>query len=89
MTLKLYSKSNCPHCANAKAKLSQLNIVFEEINIEADQTARDFLVEQGFRTVPQIFVDNELLVEGGWNGLKSLSNDEIFQRLNIITEKAS
>lgn len=89
MTVKLYSKAYCPHCANAKAKLNDLNIAFEEVNIEGDPSARQYLVEQGFRTVPQIFVDNELLVEGGWQGLRSLNDQDIYQRVNIITEQAS
>lgn len=32
-------------------------ISFEEINIEENPQARDFIIDQGFKTVPQVFID--------------------------------
>lgn len=81
--LTVYSKTVCPYCVNAKNFLKSKNIPFVEINIEQDAEARKFITEQGHRTVPQIYLDNDLFVEGGWAGLSKLSKQEIQQRLAL------
>ena len=48
--------------------LESKNITYEEVNIEQDLEARQWILEQGHRTVPQIYI-NDRLVEGGFNGL--------------------
>ena len=48
--------------------LESKNIKYEEVNIEHDSEAREWILEQGHRTVPQIYI-NDQLVEGGFNGL--------------------
>ena len=55
----------------------------QEINIETTPEAREFIMGSGHRTVPQIYHNGELFVEGGWQGLSKLSADEIKSRLNI------
>ena len=52
----------------AKNYLESKNIKYEEVNIEHDSEAREWILEQGHRTVPQIYINDEL-VEGGFNGL--------------------
>lgn len=79
--LTVYSKTVCPYCVNAKNFLKAKGIEFQEINIEQDEQAREFLKLQGHRAVPQIYKDGELFVEGGWMGLSKLSAEEIKQRL--------
>lgn len=83
--LTVYSKTVCPYCVQAKNYLSNKNIAFNEINIEEDQTARDFIVSQGHRTVPQIYFNGSLFVEGGWQGLSKMSEQQIIERIEQRT----
>ena len=79
--LTVYSKANCPFCDQAKNLLKLKNIAFEEVKIDEDQDAREFLIGAGHRTAPQIYLGDKLFVEGGFQGLEKLSDDEIQQRL--------
>jgi glutaredoxin 3 len=65
----VYSKTVCPYCVQAKSLLKSKGIEFTEINIEEDLTGREFLVEQGLRSVPQIY-DGENLI-GGFDKLQT------------------
>jgi glutaredoxin 3 len=78
--ITVYSKNNCPYCVQAKNLLKQKDIVFEEINIETTPGAREFIMAEGHRTVPQIYQDGKLLVEGGYMGLAKQA-PEFFQTL--------
>lgn len=79
--LTVFSKKNCPFCDQAKALLKKKQIAFEEVSIDQDPQARQFIVEQGHRTVPQIYKDGSLFVEGGFQGLSKLSDEEFQKRL--------
>ena len=83
MTLTVYSKKHCPFCDQAKALLKKKDIAFEEVKIDEDATAREFIMEQGHRTVPQIYHQGKLFVEGGFQGLSKLSTDEIRTRMGL------
>jgi len=65
----VWSKDQCPYCDQAKALLKSRNIEFEERNVSQDWT-REQLLEAvpNARTVPQIFLDEELV--GGFNELR-------------------
>jgi len=78
--ITVYSKSNCPFCVKAKYLLEQKGVAFEEVKIDEKPEAREFIMSEGHRTVPQIYQDGKLLVEGGYNGLAKQS-DEFFQVL--------
>lgn len=78
----VYSKNNCPFCVNAKKFLENKNINYQEVNIETDSTAREFILAQGHKSVPQIYVGDRLLVSGGWQGLSQLTTEEILNRIN-------
>lgn len=65
----------------AKNYLNQIGIEFQEINIENNQDAQVFMRDRGHRTVPQIYRDGELFVDGGWQGLSKLTREQIQQRL--------
>jgi len=73
--ITVYSKNNCPFCDRAKALLESKGIPFNVIKMEDDPTAREFLMDQGLRSVPQIFKDGVLL-PGGYQGLAG--KDETF-----------
>jgi glutaredoxin len=66
----VWSKYNCPYCDQAKALLKMKGIPFEEKKIGDGYTKEDLLeAVPTARTVPQIFLDEELI--GGFNELKS------------------
>lgn len=78
--ITVYSKNNCPFCTQAKALLNKHEIAFEEVKIDENPAAREFVMTEGHRTVPQIYNDGQLLVEGGYTGLAK-QTPEFFQNL--------
>ena len=77
--ITVYSKNNCPFCDRAKALLESKGIEFKTIMMEENSGAREFLMEQGLRSVPQIFKDGVLL-PGGYQGLAG-KDEEFFNTL--------
>ena len=67
----VWSKDYCPYCVRAKALLDAKGIVYEERNISQGEWTKEQLLEAvpGARTVPQIFLDGELI--GGYDQLKA------------------
>lgn len=65
----VWSKDACPFCVQAKALLESQGIEYEERNVSQDWT-REQLLEAvpTARTVPQIFLDGELV--GGFTELR-------------------
>ena len=82
--LTVYSKNNCPFCDKAKHLLTQKNIPFDVVNIDEDQDAREWLIGQGHRTAPQLYLDGKLFVEGGYQGLAKLSDQDLQERLGAV-----
>jgi glutaredoxin len=83
--LTLYTKNNCGNCLQAKALLKNNDILFEEINIEVDNDAKNFVINQGHRTMPQIYREGELFVEGGYQGLSGMGIDTIKTKLGLTS----
>ena len=79
--LTVYSKTNCPFCDQAKALLERKGIEHRIVKIDENPEARDFLLAQGFKSVPQIFTESELFVEGGYQGLSKLTDEELTTKL--------
>lgn len=79
--LTVYTKNHCPYCTSAKTLLKNRGIAFEEINIEQVAEARQLLVENQHRTVPQIYYQGRLFVEGGYTGLAKFNEQELKQRI--------
>jgi glutaredoxin len=77
--ITVYSKDNCPFCDRAKALLESKEIPFQVVKMEDEPTAREFLMDQGLRSVPQIFKDGVLL-PGGYQGLAG-KDEEFFNTL--------
>lgn len=78
--ITIYSKNNCAFCVQAKNLLTMKGVKFEEVKIDENAEARDFVLNEGHRTVPQIYKDGKLLVEGGYQGLAKQSQ-EFFETL--------
>lgn len=83
--LTLYTKNNCGYCLQAKALLKNNDIPYEEVNIETSEEARNFVINEGHRTMPQIYKEGKLFVEGGFTGLKDLGVDTIKTRLGLTS----
>lgn len=73
-TLTVYTKNNCPFCERAKALLESKGVEYKTINIEESTDARTFLVDQGLRSVPQVF-NGTTLIQGGYQGLAGKPED--------------
>ncbi len=66
--VEIYTTSFCPFCVRAKNLLQSKNIEFVEHNLDGkDEELRALKERTGWRTVPQIFIDNELI--GGFTEL--------------------
>ena len=75
--LTVYTKTNCRFCELAKGFLKIHKIPFHTWNIDFSDEAKAFLKERGHKTVPQFYVDDLLVVEGGYEGLTHLSQEQI------------
>ena len=75
----VFSKSKCSHCIEAKSLLSELDIPFTDIDIEADINNSMLMSLASKRhTVPQIFFNNDHI--GGADQLKNLGRENILSR---------
>ena len=81
--LTVYSKPNCPHCELAKSWLDSNKIEYDVIDISVDNEALDMLREQGYKSVPQIYLNGELFVKGGWDGLKTQDPDVLKEQIEL------
>lgn len=84
MKLTVYSKTVCPFCVNAKNYLKSKQIDFDEINVEDNEDAREFILSKQHRTVPQIYFQGQLFVEGGFQGLSKMTEADIRERMNNL-----
>ena len=83
--LTLYTKDNCGYCLQAKSMLKNNDIPFEEVNIETVEDARNFIINEGHRTMPQIYREGKLFVEGGYQGLSTMGVDTIKTKLGLTS----
>ena len=83
--IKVYTSHSCFYCTRAKNYLDNLDIEYETLNIQEDSDARNFFMKSGFRTVPQIFVNDTLLVKDGSDGLVQMSKEDIQNKVLEIT----
>jgi len=76
----VYVTTYCPYCDAAKALLNQKGIEYEVIDVTDPDKKMDLKKRTGWMTVPQIFIDDELI--GGYQELAALSQSgELDQRL--------
>ena len=52
----IYTQNLCGYCILAKRLLEEKGHKYKEINISENDSAKRFLRENGYKTVPQIFV---------------------------------
>lgn len=67
--ITIYSTAVCPYCVAAKNLLKAKGLAWEEVRVDTDPAQRDLMLQRsgGRRTVPQIFVNNQLV--GGYDDL--------------------
>ena len=72
--IKIYTKTICPFCQQAKALFQDKNVDYEEINLDDKMEEFEKLKEEtGLMTVPQIFIGDKLI--GGFSELSSLNQE--------------
>ena len=84
--IKVYTTYSCPYCIRAKNYLDLHGIEYETLNIQEDNQARDFFIKTGYRTVPQMFVGDRLLCEGGSDGLVRMTKEDIQNKVLELTK---
>ena len=84
--ITLYTKTPCPYCDQAKHYLKGISEEYREINIMENENAREWLIQQGHKTVPQIYYEGKILVEGGYTGLSKVTAEELQERKRAIRE---
>jgi glutaredoxin len=72
--LTIYTKDDCPYCDRAKALLESRGIEYTTVNVGIRTEAREFLVDQGLRSVPQVF-NGTTLIPGGYQGLAAQTEE--------------
>jgi glutaredoxin 3 len=78
--VRVYTTAYCAFCDAAKRLLKQRNIVFEEIDVSEGSARAELKQRTGWRTVPQVFLDEELI--GGYQELAAIdANGELAKRL--------
>lgn len=72
-SVEIYTWKTCPYCQRAKGLLDRKGVEYTEYQIDGDEDARSKMSERagGRRTVPQIFVGEDLHV-GGCDDLHEL-----------------
>jgi|TARA_Y100000004_G_C8794914_1_gene360853 glutaredoxin 3 len=69
---KVYGTRICLYCDKAENLLKTKDLPFEKIYIDEDDDAKDYIVKQGFKTVPQIWLDDNWI--GGYDDLVRFLN---------------
>lgn len=80
--LKLITLFDCESCKIIKDLLNEKQIEFDEVNFYKDFDAQVTMFEKGIKDVPQLFVKNKLIIRGGYNTIKTMTRDEIIDRIN-------
>ena len=61
--VKVYSTTVCPHCIHVKNFLKENNIAFEEIDVGADFTAAQEMMEKSSQmSVPVVDIDGKIII---------------------------
>ncbi|MBP9760998.1 MAG: glutaredoxin 3 [Candidatus Magasanikbacteria bacterium] len=79
----IYTKSYCPYCQRAKSLLNSLNIPYEEIDVEHNDTLRqEVIAKYNWQTVPLIVIGDECI--GGCDDLHKLhAENKLMEKLTI------
>jgi len=80
--ITVYSKpATCYYCIQTAKWLTAHGFEFHEVDVTADPKALEFIKSRGHQTVPQIYLGETLLVEGGYTGMIKLGATALHERL--------
>jgi glutaredoxin len=79
----LYSKPNCSYCDRAKQILKSWDITYDTVDITVNPELRDFLINEGHKSVPQLYSDGKLFL-GGTAALNQMTKEEFQERLKDL-----
>jgi len=79
--ITVFTKDGCPYCTKAINLLEGYDIQYMTTNVSENKAGLTFLKSAGHTTVPQIYNNFDLLVEGGYDGLAKLSKEDIIERV--------
>ena len=72
MKIIIYGTTWCPSCVSAKRFFDEMDLNYDEINIEKENISREQLAEiTGGHTVPQIVINDQCI--GGFSELLSVN----------------
>lgn len=80
--ITVYSKPNCPYCDRTKIWLEQNSIAYQIVDVFEDANALEFIKSKGHKTVPQIYFNGSVLVEGGYTGLVKQDPEALKEIIN-------
>lgn len=82
--LVMYSKLKCYQCVKLKTLLNNYGIPYKVVDIDANSVAKEFLMSNKHRSVPQLYSDG-VLIDNAHVELFKLSKDEV--RRLLLKEK--
>lgn len=65
MKVTIYSKTVCPNCTATKKFLTKRGVEFEEINMDSNPQAYEYVMELGFAQAPVVVAGDKM-----WSGLR-------------------
>lgn len=70
----IYGQPNCAACETAKEAVTLSSKEYRYIDVNEDWVAQEMFREKGFRSVPQVFLDDQH-IGGAKDLIKHLAND--------------
>lgn len=75
--IKIYTKNNCIQCKQSKLWLQNHGLDYNEMNVDDDLDAYNYLMANNLRTLPVVFNNGKLIALGFQpQNLKKLSREE-------------
>jgi glutaredoxin len=74
--LTVYSMKGCAQCSQAIALLEKKGVPYEVKKVDEDAFAFSYIQFLGLRSMPQIFLGDNLFVAGGYKGLTKLTDKD-------------
>ena len=84
--ITVYSKPLCHFCDMAKHWLTKHGFEYEEIRVDMNPEARQFVINEGHRTMPQIYHKGKLLVEGGGQALVRMDPKKVKELIGEVID---
>ena len=70
----------------AKSWLTKHGFEYEEVRVDTNPEARQFLISEGHRTMPQIYNNGKLLVAGGGQALIKMQPEMVRELIGEVID---